>query len=391
MAEKIAEKYKTRHLVVLIDGTWVSASKLNAWQRHSNIYELNLALETHNDQNEAQIAFYIAGLGADSTGFRRYTGGAFAADLPRDVEHAYINICSNYTPRSDDSDGDKIYLFGFSRGAVIARLVAAIISRYGILHPSKIRRFIQVWKHFIGADPNLNVESFREQYCSDAAVEFVGVFDTVLGNYAGKDEDALKRIFFTDRRLPEKVWAGIHILALDETRKLFRPVLWVSASHEEQKLEQIWMPGVHTDIGGGYEGNALAKISLLTMLIRLQELTNLKVNADYLELLKNEIRQAYWKDEIAINNELDSLTWNVLAKLFPGVRKPAVSHFGQYVHPICVSLSSRFVRMKAAKQSQLYDFRKLEIDQMALLAFFDEFGDGRNAGQVFEDADTRVK
>lgn len=373
---KKREKYKTRHLVVLIDGTWVSASKLNAWQRHSNIYELNLALDTHNDTNEAQIAFYISGLGSESRGIRRYTGGAFATDLPRDVEQAYINICSNYTPQSEDSDGDKIYLFGFSRGAVIARLVAAIISRYGVLYPSKIRHFVQLWKHFIGNDPELDVEGFRAEYCSDATVEFIGVFDTVLGNYAGKDEDALKRIFFSDRRLPEKVRSGVHILALDETRKLFRPVLWVDSSHEGQRLEQIWMPGVHTDIGGGYEGDALAKMSLLTMLIRLRELTSLKISLEYVEDLENSIRRAYKKDEIVINNELDSLMWKALAIVFRGARFPSASHVGQCVHPICHSLASRYVRMKAAKQSQLYQLRSLEIDDIASLSFFDEFRSG---------------
>lgn len=376
---KAAEKYKTRHLVVLIDGTWVSASKLNAWQRHSNIYELNLALETHNDKNEAQIAFYISGLGSYDRGFSRYTGGAFATDLPRDVEQAYINICSNYTPRSDESDGDKIYLFGFSRGAVIARLVAAIISRYGVLHPSKIRRFVQLWDHFVGKDPSLNVDSFRAEYCSDATVEFIGVFDTVLGNYAGRDEDALKRIFFSDRRLPEKVRSGVHLLALDETRMLFRPVLWIGSSHETQSLEQIWMPGVHTDIGGGYEGKALANISLLTMLIRLQEFTSLKINSEYVEDLESDIRQAYSKDEIVINNELDSLTWKALAMIFKGAREPSATHVGQCVHPICHSLANRFVRMKAKKKSQLYKLRKLAIDKVAALSFFGEFGNG---GQV---------
>jgi len=128
--------------------------------------------------------------------------------------------------------GDKIYIFGFSRGAVVARLVCALIGRYGLLRPSQIEMFEYLWLDFVKAQPIHDVGAFRSTYCveSNTKVEFLGVFDTVLGIHFGSPRSRLNKIFFQNRVLGSHVKAAIHLLSRDESRNVFKPVLFESKS-----------------------------------------------------------------------------------------------------------------------------------------------------------------
>ena len=378
--------YPTRHLILLIDGTWASSTKKIARQRYSNIYWLNLFFETHNSREsttsqEAQLSFYIPGLGTWATGTKKYSIGAFASELARDVEQAYINICANYTsPYKNDYDelvaGDKIYLFGFSRGAAIAHLVARIISDYGILHAGKIELFPRIWRHLVGLE-ELDVVRFRKDYCTDAEVEFLGVFDTVLGSYRGRDYEAIKRLFASECVLPERVKYALQILAMDETRQDFRPVLWRNVPKAETRLSQVWMPGVHTDIGGGYERAALSRMSLYLMLDYIYEHTTLSLTHHRLDELEREIRKDFEQNLVAINDERAGI-WKMLGTLRGGERKfdPAVCN--QFLHPICAALVGRSIEYKSERHPRQYSLQRMtELkDRIMPEEFFDSLRSG---------------
>ena len=128
-----------RHLFILIDGTWVTASNKRPGEQQSNIYWLNLFLEKANKEGKTQIVFYIPGIGSSTEG-EKWIGGGLAFKLERFVEGAYINLISNFEV------ADKIYIFGFSRGAVIARLVAGMILTFGVLKPQNIDRYQKMWE-----------------------------------------------------------------------------------------------------------------------------------------------------------------------------------------------------------------------------------------------------
>jgi uncharacterized protein (DUF2235 family) len=365
--------YPTRHLIVLVDGTWVSGSNMDANQRYSNVYKLNLYIDHHNEDDEAQIAFYIPGLGSRHTGRRRLSAGIFAADLPLDVEQAYINICSNYLEPRDGSGGDKIYLFGFSRGAVIARLTAGLISKFGLLYPSKIQHFDVLWDRFIGASDlsEERFQDFRRQNCSDAEIEFVGVFDTVLGTFEGKDHGALRSVFFGDRLLPAKIKQACHILALDETRTVFRPVLWNGEDGSRARLVQIWMPGVHSDVGGGYASDALSRISLYTMLKRISASTTLAIDEELLEELGKLIRNDIQQDLVKINDERTGWVWAKEQFNIYGNRTCAKDDSCQLIHPVCKALAGRRIAYKSEKKQQFRTFNVFEGMKYWEEPFFD--------------------
>ena len=73
---------------------------------------------------------------------------------------------------------------------------------------------------------------------------------------------------------------AVQLLAIDESRSFFRPIMWTGLKDPKTKnyLEQIWMPGVHSDVGGGYTNAFLSNISLLTMIDRVVAKTSLNFN-----------------------------------------------------------------------------------------------------------------
>src|SRR6202034_3433956 len=76
---------------------------------------------------ERQVAFYDDGVGTSSFKLFAALGGIFGFGLKRNVIAIYSFCCRNYQP------GDRIYGFGFSRGAFTIRIVAGMIARQGLV------------------------------------------------------------------------------------------------------------------------------------------------------------------------------------------------------------------------------------------------------------------
>ena len=117
----------TKNVVIFSDGTG-QAGGVRPDQRLSNVYKLFRASRTGPDSPvdpNLQVAFYDAGLGTDddaqgaATKFIRWLHKVLASvtgrGITRNITESYINILNNYDP------GDRIFIFGFSRGAYTAR------------------------------------------------------------------------------------------------------------------------------------------------------------------------------------------------------------------------------------------------------------------------------
>lgn len=359
-----------KHLIALIDGTWVSASNKPPIDRTSNLFKLTLYLDMHNDAFEPQITMYFAGIGSKTSG-APIINGIFATALPRDVERVYINICANFFYSRRNERCDKIYLFGFSRGAVVARLVAEIISRYGLLRPSQIQYFPEIWDDFIGIKKIENWENFRDLHCIEresVTIEFLGLFDTVLGNYMGLNAAGLKRIFFHDRVLSKGVRAAIHLLAVHETRALFRPVLFSEAPLACQNLEQIWMPGVHSDVGGGYPDAFFANLALLTMLDRVKRYSQLKILYPKIRDLNSAISSDIEEGRMRINDECEEYVFKIMRIFASYVRQFDRKDSCQFLHSIFRSLSGVRIIGKNGSREDLacpdWDLKIIDFDDI---------------------------
>ncbi|MGL4487852.1 MAG: phospholipase effector Tle1 domain-containing protein, partial [Rhizobiaceae bacterium] len=127
--------------------------------------------------------------------------------------------------------------------------------------------------------------AFRQKYgCVDKHPDVIAVFDTVraLGVPILTDAFGLIRHAFQDNYLSEKVKCGLHALAIDENRKQFLPELWATDREDGSRhLEQVWFPGVHSDIGGGYgDDRRLADAALTWMCSRLKSVCELDLGVD---------------------------------------------------------------------------------------------------------------
>ena len=216
----------------------------------------------------------------------------------------YTNICANFDfENAKAGRPDKIYLFGFSRGAMAIRALAGLIAEFGLLEPRDIRHLpiiLDCWNRGKGVGGVPNSVNLIE-----AEIEFVGLFDSVMGGI--ESMSFFNPIRFSNSQMPLRCKKGIQILAIDENRGMFKPKPWrgmVSmedrrASRAERYMRQIWMPGVHSDIGG--TGNPTwGYASLLAMVFYIDKLTSLSLSRAWITRVEGRLRAAVRADKYRI-------------------------------------------------------------------------------------------
>ena len=324
-----------KHIVIIIDGTWVSAA--DADNPFSNAYNLNWLLDSRAEDGNEQIVLYTSGIGSDKAA-APFLSGATARGIDHQTREAYINICSNFKRTDKNGLPDKIYLFGFSRGAVVARALSAMISIFGILRPSHMNHFPALWKRFVNGEV-LRAGKLENILYRDVDVQMIGLFDCVFGvrDRTGR----FHTLRFPNYNVPSKVRAAVHLLSLDDTRRAFSPMLWDGGQCEH--VEQIWMPGVHSDIGGTFRDNRLGKICLMTMLDRISQYTELRFHPE------SVARFMRFEGSFTVNNEIAG-PWRFSLRC-PRAHHP--SGPGQYLHPLVGELEDNF-EIKYKGRQQVY-------------------------------------
>ena len=254
-----------KNIVVFSDGTGQEGGE----GHNTNVYKLFNMVE---DRTCRQIAFYDRGLG---TGWRKVTGNGAGMGISRNIQECYQFIFENYEA------GDRIYLFGFSRGAATIRSLSGFIHLFGILPESRqelIGKAYEIYR-IAGREQRIReAGSFiRRHHTMWCRIKFLGVWDTVaaLGVPFKWIDDIVECIpsfkhRFHDLQLSESVENACHALALDDERLTFRPTLWQPDIKPWQTMKQVWFCGMHTDVGGGYREQQLSDISLAWMLAMAQ-------------------------------------------------------------------------------------------------------------------------
>ncbi|AML51588.1 DUF2235 domain-containing protein [Falsihalocynthiibacter arcticus] len=190
--------------------------------------------------------------------------------INRQIRRTYGFLASRYHTE------DRIYLFGYSRGAFTVRSLAGMIEQVGLLKPHHAteRNIRQAYRLYQGPADTDAIHAFRAAFCHPRVeIEMVGVWETVKA--LGLPIPFLWRL--TDHRhafhsphLGTSVRNGFQALALDETRQTFAPVMWKSSPSWTGHVEQMWFRGHHADIGGqlgGFEAaRPLSNIPLVWML-----------------------------------------------------------------------------------------------------------------------------
>ncbi len=200
---------------------------------------------------DKQIAFYYSGVGntIENSPVLDLLGSATGLGADSIVDRAYLDVMRVYRP------GDRIFIFGFSRGAAIARLVARMIDQRGApRHLWTLRllgRHWVVWK----SDSKLH----------DVPVSVLGCWDTVgafgvAKTIAGID---FRRINgFKDLSIADNVEQAYHIVALDEARDSFVPTLMDSDPLTPERIVEVWFSGDHSNVGGSWATDKLSDVTL---------------------------------------------------------------------------------------------------------------------------------
>ena len=249
-----------KRIAVFCDGTWNTPDKLkNGKFCQTNVVKMANALSAFSKDGTAQSLYYDTGIGSAGSMMTRMYDGATGTGISEKILQAYRFIIQNY------EKGDELFLFGFSRGAFTVRSLSGLIRNSGILDTKNIGlvpRAFQIYRSRMPQFQPREVEAtlFRKTFAVEETtrIKFIGVWDTVgaLGNPLIMNGIMNKRNQFHDTDLSTRIDKAFHALAVDENRKNFEATLWRQQPNSQgQVLEQVWFPGAHSDVGGGYPAN----------------------------------------------------------------------------------------------------------------------------------------
>ena len=254
------------NIVVCADGTWNRPEEDLAADHPSNVLKLARGVSPSHGETRQHV-FYDWGLGSYH---HQTTAGIAGRGIHKNIVDGYRYIVHNYAP------DDRIFLFGYSRGAYTVRALCGLINNCGIIRRTDARLITEAWKIYKSPEPGhhpngADAQAFRDQHSHQSrTVHFVGVWDTVgalgipfslMGLFDGDDE-------FYDNRMGANIKRARHALAIDEQRQDFEPTLW--QPRDGVDLKQIWFAGCHGDIGGGHapdpDGACISDVAFKWML-----------------------------------------------------------------------------------------------------------------------------
>ncbi len=261
-ARPAAERARVDHVIIL-DGTLSTLE--DGYETNAGLF---YKLLTEGGPSAQQTVYYEAGV--QWRGVRNVRDVIEGRGINRQIRRAYGYLASRYRP------GDRIFLFGYSRGAYAVRSLAGVIDRVGLIKSehATVRNIRTAYRHYQLAERNDTAGVFAERFCHDAVdIEMVGVWDTVKA--LGIRAPILWRFTqtrhaFHNHRLGDRIKHGFHALAMDESRNAFAPVLWEAPANWRGRIEQVWFRGQHSVIGGQLNGRdhvrPLSNIPLVWML-----------------------------------------------------------------------------------------------------------------------------
>lgn len=279
----------SRNIVILLDGTSneISSDRTNILRLYGTLAK-----------NENQIVYYDPGVGtfgAENAWSRFWRkaheiwGLATGWGLDMNVKQAYRFLVENYDNgkrrKGESGERDRIYIFGFSRGAYSARVLAGFIHAVGLIEPRNLNLLDYAYRAYKRIGEMGKSEAFAEVRLYERILDpdrppirFLGLFDTVGSVIeSGRFGPRLSSHAFSSEN--QSVEAVCHAVAIDERRTMFRPMLWPEGQEywgnpfnqdaaRPQDTREVWFAGGHADVGGGYPEleSGLCKVPLVWMI-----------------------------------------------------------------------------------------------------------------------------
>ena len=256
-----------RNLIICLDGT---KNEVKA-KAVTNVFKVaDIAELTNPDE---QMLYYGPGVGTMAapsawTGvaqrFSLLGGMLLGHGMRQDIAEAYTYLMNTWRP------GDKVFVFGFSRGAYTARALCGMLYRIGLLRPGSdnlVPYAVRVYARRPGKDSDLaSSEGWDRMYKfaeglairwedgkrRSFPVEYLGIYDTVKAT-----KSFSRDIRWPDTRSLPNVRVIRHAVAIDEKRRPYPEYLVQPdpTSKDIEKFDEVWFAGVHSDVGGGFVDN----------------------------------------------------------------------------------------------------------------------------------------
>ena len=298
-----------KNIVVCSDGTGNTAIK----GRGTNVFKVFEAVDLIGHRWDPlltpQLAVYDDGVGTEDFKLLKILGGAAGIGLSRNVRQLYKELARIYDP------GDQIYMFGFSRGAFTVRTLVGFIANCGIVSPAATAKDFdrlvnaayaayrrcyrtKLASALFGPENRDEGEKFRREHNSHPArIHFVGVWDTVdaVGlpfHLSDAINTTIRRFKFPDPLLSTKVDHAYHALSIDDDRHSFHPLVWKEDG--DDRIEQVWFAGVHSNVGGGYPKQGMSLVALDWMMAK----------AEAHGLRFNDIDRTAYRDRSSVDDKL---------------------------------------------------------------------------------------
>jgi uncharacterized protein (DUF2235 family) len=247
----------SKNIVICLDGT---GNQLKA-KGNTNVVRLYEMLDLGDPAR--QIAYYDPGVGTFSAQgawtplARRLTklaGLAVGYGLRTNLAEAYTYLMQEY------EEGDRLFVFGFSRGAYTARALVGLLHAVGLLRPGSenlVPYAVGVYarNRTLSADDWTQLHGFAAAFCrkvhgrTSVPVDFMGLWDSVKA--AGVLRWNLRWLY--TRQIPN-VRIARHAVSIDEKRRPYREYL-ISPREDPPVpvIDEVWFAGVHSDVGGTFD------------------------------------------------------------------------------------------------------------------------------------------
>ncbi|MET0639577.1 MAG: DUF2235 domain-containing protein, partial [Hyphomicrobium sp.] len=241
-----------KRLVCSLDGTW---NDDDGEAPLTNVAKLNRAILFQDTRGVRQLKRYVVGIASSQDHGLAFLKGAIGFEAGDRIKAGYQFLSNVYEP------GDEIYLFGFSRGAYEARSLASFITLFGLAPKDSGFSIDDAWDLYRQPERKRDFNAVAEIGAAchyPVRIRCLGVWDTVgnIGNPYWSWAWLSRKLDHHDTRLHDTIDVALHALSIDEARGAFRPSLFTYPDDEtlpsHQHVEQVWFPGTHADVGGGW-------------------------------------------------------------------------------------------------------------------------------------------
>jgi uncharacterized protein (DUF2235 family) len=252
-----------KNIVICLDGTGNEVKARGA----TNVLKIVELLDLRDPAR--QVVYYDPGVGtfaapsawtAAARRLSRLGGLALGHGLRQNLGEAYTFLMNTWQP------GDRVFVFGFSRGAYTARALCGMLYRVGLLRPGSenlIPYALRVYARRAGKDSDLSgpegwdrIDKFADALSvrprPDSLafpIDYLGVFDTVKATRVlGRD------IHWPYTNQLPNVRVVRHAVSIDEKRRPYEECLIpVPPPGKAPQVTETWFAGVHSDVGGGFD------------------------------------------------------------------------------------------------------------------------------------------